>query len=40
MIPDFQSLMLPLLKRMADNEDHHANELIEVLSSDFNLTDE
>jgi restriction system protein len=32
--------MLPLLKRMADNEDYHANELIEVLSSDFNLTDE
>ena len=32
MIPDFQSLMLPLLKRLADKEEHKFRNLIEKLT--------
>ncbi len=40
MIPDFQTIMLPLLKILADKEEHHYRNLIEELSVSFALTEE
>ena len=40
MIPDYQSIMLPLLKVVADNKEYRLQELIEVLSETFKLTDD
>ena len=40
MIPDYQSLMLPLLKITADGNEYHTRDLIEALSNEFQLTDE
>jgi restriction system protein len=37
-IPDYQSLMLPLLKRISDGSEHRFRDLIDLLASDFNLT--
>ena len=39
-IPDYQSLMLPLLKYSADQKEHSLRETIEVLADQFALTDE
>lgn len=39
-IPDFQSLMLPLLKLIADEQEYCMREIIETLAWEFNLTDE
>lgn len=39
-VPDFQSIMLPLLKLTADGQPHKVNDLIEVLSEYFGLTEE
>jgi len=39
-IPDFQSIMLPLLKFSADKKEHSMREAMEFLSKQFNLTDE
>ena len=39
-VPDYQSLMLPLLKFAADKEDHTLRESIDVLAEEFNLTEE
>ncbi len=39
-IPDFQSIMLPLLKFAGDGEEHSLRETIEALADEFNLTDE
>lgn len=39
-IPDFQTLMLPFLKLMGDGQTHHINEIQEILSIEFNLTEE
>ena len=39
-IPDYQSLMLPLLKVAADGSDHSLKEAIELLSKQFSLTEE
>ncbi|MGE5480499.1 MAG: restriction endonuclease [Chloroflexota bacterium] len=39
-IPDFQTLMLPLLKFTSDNQEHTLREAIEALGSVFNLTNE
>lgn len=38
-IPDYQSLMLPLLKFAADGNEHTSREAIELLAKEFNLTD-
>lgn len=38
-IPDFQSLMLPLLKFCEDGKEHSISETIENLAKEFNLTD-
>jgi restriction system protein len=40
MIPDFQSLMLPLLKLVSDKQEHKYRDLIENLASEFQVTDE
>jgi restriction system protein len=40
MIPDFQSLMLPLLDAVKDGEEHLFRDLVEFLASKFNLSPE
>jgi len=39
-IPDFQSLMLPLLKLAGDGQVHSQKETVEILASQFLLTDD
>jgi restriction system protein len=39
-IPDFQTIMLPLLKFAADRKEHHIHDAIENLSQHFLLTSE
>jgi restriction system protein len=39
-IPDFQSLMLPLLTFSADQKEHLKREAVEVLATQFKLSDE
>ena len=39
-VPEFQSLMLPLLKALGDGEEHSLHEVIESLADQFELTDE
>lgn len=39
-IPNFQTLMLPLLKLLKDKQEHSMKDIIENLSDQFNLTDE
>lgn len=38
-IPDFQSLMLPLLSLLDDKQEHSMHEIVETLAWEFNLTD-
>jgi restriction system protein len=40
MIPDYQSLMLPLLRLASDRKEHKYRDIIENLASEFQLTDE
>lgn len=40
MIPDYQSLMLPLLKLVSDRQEHKYRDLIEKLATEFQITDE
>lgn len=40
MIPDYQSLMLPLLKLVSDRQEHKYRDLIENLVTEFQVTDE
>ena len=39
-VPDYQTLMLPLLKATADGTDHRIADLIEHLASELRLTPE
>jgi restriction system protein len=39
-IPDYQTIMLPLLGFAADREEHSLRETIEALADQFELTDE
>lgn len=39
-IPDFQTIMLPLLKFSADRKEHSLREAIEFLADEFKLTEE
>lgn len=39
-IPDFQSLMLPLIKFCGDRQEHSNRECIEALAQEFHLTEE
>jgi restriction system protein len=38
-IPDFQTIMLPLLKLAGDSKEYKLAEAIELLATHFNLTD-
>ncbi len=40
MIPDFQSLMLPYLKKLSDKEEHVYRDLVEELAVDFSVSEE
>jgi restriction system protein len=40
MIPDYQSLMLPLMKLVSDGQEHKYRDLIEKLAIEFKITDE
>jgi len=39
-IPDFQTVMLPLLQYMADGKEHPNREVLDALADQFGLTDE
>ena len=39
-IPDFQTLMLPLLKVVADGREYRLRDAVELLADEFHLTDE
>ena len=39
-IPDYQTLMLPVLKSVADGKEHKIKEITESLSKEFSLTEE
>jgi restriction system protein len=39
-IPDYQACMLPLMKRLADGEEHKFSNLVEELGTELALTDE
>lgn len=39
-IPDYQTIMLPLLKLTADGEEHFLHDVIEALAQEFGLSDE
>lgn len=39
-VPDFQSIMLPLLRQVADRKDHTLKSLVDGLADHFNLTDD
>jgi restriction system protein len=36
-IPDYQTLMLPLLRFAADGNDHTTREAVEILATEFQL---
>jgi restriction system protein len=40
MIPDFQTIMLPLLKFISDGKTYHSHDIFIHLSKEFNLTEE
>ena len=40
MIPDYQTLMLPLLKIVSDGNEYKLNDIVEILAKRFDLTDE
>jgi restriction system protein len=39
-IPDFQTVMLPLLKLLSDGQEHSVSELVEQLSASFGLSEQ
>jgi len=39
-IPDYQTMMLPLLRFLSDQQEHSQQETIEALASQFGLTPE
>ncbi len=40
MIPDYQTLMLPLLKLVSDGQEHRYRDIIENLATEFEVTDD
>ncbi|MBN8569506.1 MAG: restriction endonuclease [Ignavibacteria bacterium] len=40
MIPDFQSLMLPILKYLGDGKEYSSKDILQKVTSDFDLTPE
>ena len=39
-VPDYQTLMLPLLKHVSDRQEYKLNDVVEALGTQFNLTEE
>ena len=39
-LPDYQTIMLPLLKFAGDKKEHSTQETIDALSEEFGLTEE
>ena len=39
-IPDYQTIMLPLLKFVADQKEHSVHEVVKYLANEFNLSDD
>lgn len=39
-VPDYQTLMLPVLRATCDGLDHRVADLIELLAAELQLTDE
>ena len=39
-IPDFQTIMLPLLRHIADGKEHSIKEITEAMADYFQLTEE
>jgi restriction system protein len=39
-IPDYQTIMLPLLKFLGDGKEHSVSEAVEYISEIFNLSEE
>ncbi len=39
-IPDYQSIMLPLLRLASDKQEHMFWDTVDTLANEFNLTDE
>jgi restriction system protein len=39
-IPDFQTLMLPLMELLRDNKEHPLPEVLDVMANKFALTEE
>lgn len=39
-IPDYQTIMLPLLKKLSDGNAYPLKELIEILAREFQLSDD
>ena len=39
-IPDYQTIMLPLLKFVADQKEHSVHEAVKFLTNEFNLSDD
>lgn len=37
-IPDFQTIMLPLLKYMGDDKEHSIHDMVDALKAEFNLS--
>lgn len=40
MIPDYQKIMIPLLKYAEDSQEHHTRDVIEQLADEFELSEE
>ncbi len=40
MIPDFQSLMLPMLNLAGDSKEHSLNDIKDILAKQFYLTEQ
>jgi restriction system protein len=39
-IPDYQTLMLPVLRAVADDQEHRFRDVVETLANEYQLTDE
>lgn len=39
-VPDFQTIMLPLLRTIADQREYSIRDVIESLAKEFNLTEQ
>ena len=39
-IPDYQTIMLPLLRLLSDGKEHKVSELVDLLSEEFRLSSE